>query len=56
MDDRTSVPGAAEMKAAQALTTKVLAIGSWTAKATPEKRPADYALGGARHAASAIGR
>jgi hypothetical protein len=39
MDDRTSLPGAAEMKAAQALTTKVLAIGSWTAKATPEKRP-----------------
>ena len=39
MDDRTSVPGAAEMKAAQALTTKVLAIGSWTAKATAEKRP-----------------
>lgn len=39
MDDKTSVPGAAEMKAAQALTTKVLAIGTWTAKATPEKRP-----------------
>jgi hypothetical protein len=39
MDDKTSTPGAAEMKAAQALTTKVLAIGTWTAKATPEKRP-----------------
>jgi hypothetical protein len=32
--------GAAEMAAAKALTTKVLAIGSWTAKATPETRPA----------------
>jgi hypothetical protein len=31
--------GAAEMKAAQSLTTKVLAIGGWTAKATPENRP-----------------
>jgi hypothetical protein len=27
------------MTAAAALTTKVLAIGSWTAKATPEARP-----------------
>ncbi|MGH6910540.1 MAG: hypothetical protein ACREE0_15065 [Phenylobacterium sp.] len=36
----TSPTGAAEMKAAQTLTTKVLAIGSWTAKATPETRPA----------------
>jgi hypothetical protein len=34
-----SPTGAAEMKAAQTLTTKVLAIGSWTAKATPETRP-----------------
>ena len=35
-----SSTGAAEMAAARALTTKVLAIGSWTAKATPETRPA----------------
>lgn len=39
-DDKRSTDGSAEMKAAKALTTKVLAIGSWTAKATPEKRPA----------------
>jgi hypothetical protein len=39
-ENDTSTSGAAEMKAAQALTTKVLAIGSWTAKATPETRPA----------------
>jgi hypothetical protein len=39
-DDMRSTDGSAEMKAAKALTTKVLAIGSWTAKATPEKRPA----------------
>ncbi len=39
-DDKRSTDGAAEMSAARALTTKVLAIGSWTAKATPEKRPA----------------
>ena len=35
-----SSTGAAEMQAAKALTTKVLAIGSWTPKATPETRPA----------------
>jgi hypothetical protein len=35
-DDKSSI--SAEMKAAAALTTKVLAIGSWTAKATPEAR------------------
>ena len=35
-----SSTGAAEMAAAKALTTKVMAIGSWTAKATPETRPA----------------
>jgi hypothetical protein len=29
----------AEMKASAAITTKVLAIGTWTAKATPETRP-----------------
>jgi len=39
MSHDESLAGAAEMKAAQALTTKVLAIGSWTAKATPENRP-----------------
>ena len=39
-DDTRSTTGAAEMAAAKALTTKVLAIGSWTAKATPETRPA----------------
>ncbi|WP_157100660.1 hypothetical protein [Rhodoplanes sp. Z2-YC6860] len=31
--------GATEIKAAQTLTTKVLAIGTWTAKATPDTRP-----------------
>jgi hypothetical protein len=34
---RANTP-AAEMKGAAAITTKVLAIGSWTAKATPEAR------------------
>jgi hypothetical protein len=38
-DATRSSTGAAEMAAAKALTTKVLAIGSWTAKATPETRP-----------------
>jgi hypothetical protein len=38
-DNETLATGAAEMKAAAALTTKVLAIGRWTAKATPETRP-----------------
>jgi hypothetical protein len=38
-DGKRSTTGAVEMKAAQALTTKVLAIGDWTAKATPETRP-----------------
>jgi hypothetical protein len=37
-DDKSSTSLSAEMKAAAALTTKVLAIGSWTAKATPEAR------------------
>ena len=37
--DTPSATDAATMKAAAALTTKVLAIGSWTAKATPETRP-----------------
>jgi hypothetical protein len=39
-DNNRSSAGAAEMEAARELTTKVLAIGSWTAKATPETRPA----------------
>ena len=39
-DDKRSSTGTAEMAAAKALTTKVVAIGSWTAKATPETRPA----------------
>src|SRR5271155_1782456 len=39
-EETRSSTGAAEMKAAKALTTKVLAIGTWTAKATPETRPA----------------
>ena len=38
-DDRTST-GEAEMAAAKTVTTKVLAIGGWTAKATPDSRPA----------------
>jgi hypothetical protein len=40
VDDTRSSTGAAEMQAARALTTKVLAIGTWTAKATAETRPA----------------
>lgn len=40
MASATSATGAAEMAAARALTTKVLAIGTWTAKAVPESRPA----------------
>jgi hypothetical protein len=39
-DETRSATGEAEMKAAKALTTKVLAIGTWTAKATPATRPA----------------
>lgn len=39
-DNTRSSTGAAEMTAAKVLTTKVLAVGSWTAKATPETRPA----------------
>lgn len=39
MSENKSPPGAAEMAAAKTLTTKVLAIGTWTAKATPETRP-----------------
>jgi hypothetical protein len=40
MADNKTPPGAAEMAAAKTLTMKVLAIGSWTAKATPETIPA----------------
>jgi hypothetical protein len=39
MSENQSAPGAAEMAAAKKVTTKVLAIGSWTAKATPETIP-----------------
>jgi hypothetical protein len=39
-ENKTSPAGSAEMAAAKALTTKVLAIGTWTAKAPPESRPA----------------
>jgi hypothetical protein len=39
-NDKRSGTGATEMAAAKVLTTKVLAIGSWTSKATPEMRPA----------------
>ena len=38
MSESKSATGEVEMKAAKTLTTKVLAIGSWTAKATPESR------------------
>jgi len=38
-DQKTSAANAAEMAAAAKLTTKVLAIGAWTAKAKPETRP-----------------
>jgi hypothetical protein len=39
MSENKTPAGAAEMAAAKTLTTKVLAIGTWTAKATPETRP-----------------
>jgi hypothetical protein len=39
-NETRSSTGTTEMAAAKTLTTKVLAIGSWTAKATPETRPA----------------
>jgi hypothetical protein len=39
MSENRTPPGAAEMAAAKTITTKVLAIGTWTAKATPETRP-----------------
>jgi hypothetical protein len=39
MSENKTPPGAAEMAAAKTITTKVLAIGTWTAKATPETFP-----------------
>jgi hypothetical protein len=39
MSENKTPPGAAEMAAAKTLTTRVLAIGTWTAKATPETIP-----------------
>jgi hypothetical protein len=38
-ENATSQPGGAEMAAAKTITMKVLAIGTWTAKATPETIP-----------------
>jgi hypothetical protein len=38
-ENETSRAGSAEMAAAKTLTTKVLAIGTWTAKATPKTIP-----------------
>lgn len=38
-ENKTTPAGSAEMAAAKTLTTKVLAIGTWTAKATPETIP-----------------
>jgi hypothetical protein len=40
MSENRTQPGSTEMAAAKTLTTKVLAIGTWTAKAPPESRPA----------------
>jgi hypothetical protein len=39
MSENKTPPGSAEMAAAKTLTTRVLAIGTWTAKATPETIP-----------------
>jgi hypothetical protein len=39
MAENKTPPGSAEMTAAKTLTTRVLAIGTWTAKATPETIP-----------------
>jgi hypothetical protein len=39
MSENKTSPGSAEMAAAKTLTTRVLAIGTWTAKATPETIP-----------------
>ena len=40
MSENKASPGSAEMVAAKTLTTRVLAIGTWTANATPETIPA----------------
>jgi hypothetical protein len=39
-DQKTTTTNDAVMAASKKLTTKVLAIGSWTSKGTPESRPA----------------
>lgn len=39
MSENQTSSDSAEMAAAKALTTKVLAVGTWTAKATPETIP-----------------
>jgi hypothetical protein len=39
MSENKTPSGSAEMTAAKTLTTKVLAIGTWTAKATPQTIP-----------------
>jgi hypothetical protein len=39
MSENKTPPGSAEMAAAKTLTTRVLAIGTWTAKATPQTIP-----------------
>ena len=39
MSENKTSPGSAEMAAAKTLTTRVLAIGTWTGKATPETIP-----------------
>lgn len=39
MAENKTPPGSAEMVAAKTHTTRVLAIGTWTAKATPENIP-----------------
>jgi hypothetical protein len=38
-ENKTPPAGSAEMVAAKTLTTRVLAVGTWTAKATPETIP-----------------
>jgi hypothetical protein len=38
-ENKTSPAGSAEMAAAKTLTTRALAIGTWTANATPETIP-----------------
>ena len=45
-DEKKSTTGDTEMKAARALTTKVLAIGSWTAKGFVTPTVADLYFAG----------